>query len=159
VRCSADGILYNDHHHDSGAIGPLLFRQVCLMGLEGIVSKHRDSAYRAGLSRHWIKVKNPQSPAMTRAEGRVTRLQKITLGEMRETGVRGVLVYCSDYHCSHSVVISADRWPDHLRLSDLETLFVCQACGTPPADLRPDFNWARKAAAGSRINLQLGHQA
>jgi hypothetical protein len=26
-----------------------------------------------------------------------TRQQKITFGEMRESGVRGVLVYCSDY--------------------------------------------------------------
>ena len=38
--------------------------------------------------------------------------QKITFGEMREMGVRGVLVYCADYHCSHSVALSADRWPD-----------------------------------------------
>jgi len=59
---------------------------------------------------------------------------------MRKMGVRGVLVYCSDYHCSHSVAISGDRWPDHVRLSDLEPLFVCQACGTRPAELRPDFN-------------------
>jgi AbiV family abortive infection protein len=27
--------------------------------------------------------------------------QKITLGEMREMGVRGLLIYCSDYRCSH----------------------------------------------------------
>jgi hypothetical protein len=27
------------------------------------------------------------------------RPQKITFGEMREMGVRGVLVYCVDYHC------------------------------------------------------------
>jgi len=54
---------------------------------------------------------------------------KITLGEMREMGVRGLLVYCSDYRCSHSLAISADRWPDQVRLSDLEELFVSQACG------------------------------
>jgi len=28
--------------------------------------------------------------------------------------------------CSHSVALSADRWPDHVRLSELEVLFVCQ---------------------------------
>jgi hypothetical protein len=33
-----------------------------------------------------------------------------------------LLVYCSDYKCSHSVAISADRWPDDVRLSDLEPL-------------------------------------
>jgi len=33
---------------------------------------------------------------------------KITFGDMCETGVRGVLIYCADYHCSHSVALSAD---------------------------------------------------
>ena len=27
--------------------------------------------------------------------------QKITFGEMRSSGVRDVLVYCRDHHCSH----------------------------------------------------------
>jgi bifunctional non-homologous end joining protein LigD len=43
---------------EQGEIGPDLFRHACLMGLEGLVSKHRESLYRAG-----IKVKNPQHPA------------------------------------------------------------------------------------------------
>jgi ATP-dependent DNA ligase len=38
------------------------------MMLEGLVSKRRDSRYRAGPSRNWIKVKNPKSPAMNRAK-------------------------------------------------------------------------------------------
>ena len=46
---------------------------------------------------------------------------KITFGEMRSSGVRDVLVYCRDHHCSHHIRISADFWPDHLRLSDIET--------------------------------------
>jgi hypothetical protein len=46
---------------------------------------------------------------------------------MREMGVRGVLIYCADYHCSHSVTRSADRWPDDVRLSDIEPRFVCSA--------------------------------
>ena len=29
------------------------------------------------------------------------RPQKITFGEMREMGVRRILVYCSDHKCSH----------------------------------------------------------
>ena len=55
---------------------------------------------------------------------------KITFGEMREMGVRGLLVYCSDYHCSYWVAISGDQWPDDVRLSDIETRFTSQACGT-----------------------------
>ena len=34
---------------------------------KGGVSKHRDRAYRRGRSNHWIKIKNPSSPAMRRA--------------------------------------------------------------------------------------------
>jgi hypothetical protein len=30
---------------------------------------------------------------------------------MRESGVRGVLVYCSDYRCCRCVTASADPWP------------------------------------------------
>jgi hypothetical protein len=56
-------------------------------------------------------------------------------------GVRGLLVYCADYRCSHSIVVSADRWPDDLRLSDIEDRFTCTACGKRGADVRPDFNW------------------
>jgi hypothetical protein len=28
-----------------------------------------------------------------------------------------------------------------MRLSDLESRFVCSACGKRGADVRPDFNW------------------
>ena len=53
---------------EQGEIGPELFRAACSMMLEGLVSKRRDSRYRAGLSRDWIKIKNPKSPAMNRAK-------------------------------------------------------------------------------------------
>jgi hypothetical protein len=48
---------------------------------------------------------------------------------MRNSGVRGILVYCSDYKCSHSIAISADAWSDDVRLSDIEPRFVCKVCG------------------------------
>jgi hypothetical protein len=57
--------------------------------------------------------------------------QKITFAEMRDMGVRGLLVYCVDYQCSHPIAISADAWPDDVRLSDIEDQFVCKACGKP----------------------------
>jgi hypothetical protein len=53
-----------------------------------------------------------------------TRPQKITFSDMRDMGVRGLLIYCSDYKCSHSIAISADPRPDHVRLSDLEPRFL-----------------------------------
>ena len=78
-----------------------------------------------------------------RAMPEPTRQQKIALKEMRAAGVRGLLIYCSDYKCSHWTAISGDRWPDDARLSDLEQRFTCQACGTKGADVRPHFGWDR----------------
>ena len=47
---------------EQGEIGPDLFRYACLMGMEGMVSKHRESTNRGGRFRHRIKVKNRQHP-------------------------------------------------------------------------------------------------
>ena len=55
-----DGIFLSDF--EQGEIGPDLFWHACLMGLEGLVSKHRESPYRAGRCNDWIKVKNGQHP-------------------------------------------------------------------------------------------------
>ena len=59
---------------------------------------------------------------------------------MRDQGVGGLLIYCADYGCSYSLTISGDRWPDDLRLSDIEPRFICGACGHRGADVRPEFN-------------------
>jgi hypothetical protein len=71
------------------------------------------------------------------------REQKITLGEMRSSGPRRLLVHCADYLCSHSVTIDASQWLDDVRLSDLEPKFTCRACGHRGADVRPLFEQAR----------------
>jgi hypothetical protein len=58
------------------------------------------------------------------------RPTKIIFGDMREQGVRGILIYCADYRCSHSIAISADHLPDDLRLSNIEPRLVCQAAAS-----------------------------
>jgi hypothetical protein len=45
--------------------GPTMFTHACLLGCEGIVSK-RNSRYRSGRSREWLKMKNPNAPAVKR---------------------------------------------------------------------------------------------
>lgn len=57
-----NGIFLSDF--EKGEIGPDLFRHACLLGLEGLVSKRHDRPYRAGVSPNWVKVKNPEHPAM-----------------------------------------------------------------------------------------------
>jgi bifunctional non-homologous end joining protein LigD len=55
---------YNEHTDEDGAT---VFRHACKLGFEGIVSKRLGAPYRSGPSRDWLKVKNPDSPAMRRA--------------------------------------------------------------------------------------------
>jgi ATP-dependent DNA ligase len=59
------GIVLSDHTDEDGAT---VFQHACRMGLEGIVSKRLSAPYRSGRSQDWLKVKNPESPAMIRAK-------------------------------------------------------------------------------------------
>jgi bifunctional non-homologous end joining protein LigD len=45
-----------------------IFAHARRFGAEGIVSKRRESPYRSGRTRTWLKVKNPKSPAVMRIE-------------------------------------------------------------------------------------------
>jgi bifunctional non-homologous end joining protein LigD len=54
------GIRFNEHIEGDG---PTVFPA---LGLEGIVSKRKDSPYRSGRSPDWLKMKNPACAAVTR---------------------------------------------------------------------------------------------
>jgi hypothetical protein len=57
------GIRFNEHIEGDGAT---VFRHACKLGLEGIVSKRKDSRYRSGRSPDWLKMKNPDAQAVKR---------------------------------------------------------------------------------------------
>jgi bifunctional non-homologous end joining protein LigD len=61
---ASPGLRFNEHLDEKD--GPLVFAHACKMGLEGIVSKRRDSFYRSGRSPDWIKSKNPNAPTVRR---------------------------------------------------------------------------------------------
>jgi bifunctional non-homologous end joining protein LigD len=63
LRGSQLSIVLNEHFTEDGAI---VFREACKLGCEGIVSKRLGSPYRSGRSPHWVKVKNPNAPAVKR---------------------------------------------------------------------------------------------
>jgi bifunctional non-homologous end joining protein LigD len=65
LRKAGEGVRLSEHLDGDGA---LAFAHACRMGLEGIVAKRRDRPYRSGRCADWIKVKNPEHPAMARAE-------------------------------------------------------------------------------------------
>jgi hypothetical protein len=56
-------------------------------------------------------------------------IEPMTLGNMRELGVRSLDVSC--WNCHHQAVLSADRWPDD------GPRMVCTGCGIIGADARP----------------------
>jgi bifunctional non-homologous end joining protein LigD len=56
-------IVLNEVYEEDGAI---VYREACKLGCEGIVSKRLGSRYRSGRSAHWMKVKNPNAPAVKR---------------------------------------------------------------------------------------------
>jgi bifunctional non-homologous end joining protein LigD len=57
------GMQFNEH---TDGDGETVFRHACKLGLDGIVSKRKDSAYRSGRSPDWFKMKNADAPAVKR---------------------------------------------------------------------------------------------
>jgi bifunctional non-homologous end joining protein LigD len=64
VAKAGTGIRFNEHLEFDD--GEAVFRHACKMGLEGIVSKRKDSPYKSGRSPHWLKMENPACPAVRR---------------------------------------------------------------------------------------------
>jgi hypothetical protein len=54
------GLRFNEHMEGDG---PTVFAHACK-----IVSKRKDSVYRSGRSFDWLKMKNPNAPAVKREE-------------------------------------------------------------------------------------------
>src|SRR5436190_672822 len=60
---AAPGLRFNEHLEEDG---PTVFGHACKLGLEGIVSKRKDSRYSSGRTAHWIKSKNTACGAVKR---------------------------------------------------------------------------------------------
>jgi bifunctional non-homologous end joining protein LigD len=56
-------IVLNEYYEEDSAV---VFQQACRLCCEGIVSKRLGSIYRRGRSPLWLKVKNPNAPAVKR---------------------------------------------------------------------------------------------
>jgi len=60
-------------------------------------------------------------------------IEQMTLGNMRQLGVRSLEVKCSA--CRHEVVLNVDRWPDDMPVPAFGPRTVCMRCGKVGADL------------------------
>ena len=63
----------------------------------------------------------------------------MTLGNMREQGVRGLAVYCLNHSCRHHTVINVDDWPHEVEVPSFGLRMKCTKCGGRRVDVRP--NW------------------
>jgi hypothetical protein len=66
--------------------------------------------------------------------------EPMTLGNMRENGVRSLAVAC--WICHHQAALCADPWPDDIPVPAFGPRMVCTACGIIGAVARP--NWRER---------------
>jgi bifunctional non-homologous end joining protein LigD len=66
LASAGPGLRPNEWIEGSAIDGATIFGHACRLGLEGIVSKRKDSRYRSGRCDDWLKSKNPDSAAVRR---------------------------------------------------------------------------------------------
>ena len=77
-------------------------------------------------------------------------IEPMTLGNMRELGVRSLDVSC--WNCQHRTILSVDRWQDTVPVPAFGPRMVCTACGIVGADARP--NWLEQPPRESLTGVQ-----
>ena len=63
----------------------------------------------------------------------------MTLGSLRQLGVRGLLLICVDPRCRHEATMSVDDYADAIELPSFAPRTVCSKCGGKRIEVRP--NW------------------
>jgi hypothetical protein len=77
-------------------------------------------------------------------------IEPMTLGNMRELGVRSLDVSC--LNCQHRALLSADRWTDDVAVPTFGPRMVCTGCGLVGADARR--NWKEKPPRETLTGVQ-----
>ena len=62
----------------------------------------------------------------------------MTLGNMRQNGVRRLAVRC--YRCHHEATLDVDSYADDVTVPSFVPRMVCTVCGAIDADARPNWN-------------------
>jgi hypothetical protein len=67
-------------------------------------------------------------------------IRPMTLGNMRQNGVRGLFVTCSS--CGYHSEVNVDAWPDDVPVPSFGPRMRCSKCGKLGATARP--NWIER---------------
>jgi hypothetical protein len=109
---------------------------------QGTRGKHTDS----------VAGGEPRRKAVTMARSRFNDpVEPMTLGSMRDNGVRSLDVSC--WQCHHRAIMSADPWPDHVTVPTFGPGMVCTRCGIVGADARP--NWKEQLPRETLTGAQM----
>jgi hypothetical protein len=76
----------------------------------------------------------------------------MSLGNMREHGVRAVLAICQEASCGHSGSVNVDELPNGYPVPDVSLRLRCSACGSRNVKTQPAWRgggWARRYGDGS----------
>jgi bifunctional non-homologous end joining protein LigD len=79
------GLVLNNWIDGDEFDGTTVFEQACSLGLEGIVSKRKDSRYISGRSPYWLKMENPTSEAVRRKADDELARQSLSSAERPQT--------------------------------------------------------------------------
>src|SRR5829696_7213613 len=91
------------------------------------------------------------------AEG--NEIRPMSLGNMREHGVRSVKASCQETNCGHSASIKVEDLPDSFPVPDVSMRLRCSACGSRNVKTQPDWRegqWARNYGKGSTQRITAG---
>ena len=71
----------------------------------------------------------------------------MTLGNMREHGVRSVAAHCQVVGCGHSGTVNVDNLPDDFPVPDVALRLRCSVCGSRNVKTIPAWRegqWAKE---------------
>ena len=75
----------------------------------------------------------------------------MTLGNMRDNGVRSLVVHCSNVACRHEKIVNVDAYGDDLFVPSFGPRMRCERCGQRGADVMPNWNEQRRRACLERL--------
>jgi predicted DNA-binding ribbon-helix-helix protein len=99
-------------------------------------NKNLSSAIRVFVLDHYRQVASNRHQLM--AKQRREPGSPVTLGNIRQLGVCGLIMSCLNPRCRHEVIFSAEDLPDEIEVPSVAPGAVCSKCGER-VELRP--NW------------------
>jgi hypothetical protein len=78
-------------------------------------------------------------------DGQGREIPPMTLGNMREHGIRSIDAFCQAIGCGHASTVNVNGMPDDLPVPDVGLRLRCSHCGGRAIHTRP--NWAELKAA------------